>query len=128
MLTSILSGRIETNRILAKAIGDSKVKPDSFITMSGVGYYEPHKTNVYTEDWKQPSNRLVEGNYFMNLAKDWEDAGNLDDTSSKTTRRIIIRSGVVLGSDGGMVANLKPLFVMGLGQTFGNYQNRLEIS
>lgn len=60
----------------------------------------------------------------MDLANDWENAAKLKEETRKKTRQVIIRSGVVLGSDGGMVLNLKIMFSMGLGQTFGEYQNQ----
>lgn len=55
----------------------------------------------------------------MKLADDWEKAAKLKEGVSKTTRQVIIRSGVVLGSDGGMVQNIRIMFSMGLGQSFG---------
>lgn len=111
-----LTGRIGTNKILVEAIQEAKQKPQSFIKVSGVGYYEPHEMSVYNEKWKQQGHT---NDYLMNLARDWEEAGELDDESSKITRQVIIRSGVVLGSDGGLIHNLSPFFKIGLGQTYG---------
>lgn len=55
----------------------------------------------------------------MKLAKEWE-ASSLLDGNNKTTRRVIIRSGVVLGPDGGIIKQLKLPFSLGLGGPLGS--------
>lgn len=83
-----------------------------------MGYYAPSPLEVRDETWKQTG---MEKDFFMKLANDWEKAAKLDDSASKDTRQVIIRSGVVLGSDGGMVQNIRIMFSLGLGQSFGEF-------
>lgn len=120
------TGRIETNRILVKAIQSAQVRPKAFIATSGAGYYPPSETFEYDENWTQPDRLQVPatgdtgaGKYLMELARDWEKASELDESRAPEVRRVIIRAGVVIGRDGGMIANLKIPFSLGLGGPIG---------
>lgn len=116
----VYESRIGTNKLLAEAIDGAKTKPKSFVTISGVGYYDPKSKTEYTEDWRQPETKGKD--YLMNLARDWEEASRLDESKSPTTRRVIIRAGVVVGKDGGIMANLMLPFKLGLGGPIGSGQ------
>lgn len=116
----VYTSRVETNRLLAQAIDEAKTKPRSFVTVSGVGYYKPCETTEYTEEWQQPAGEQTD--FLMKLASDWEEASKLDEAKSPNTRRVVIRSGVVIGSDGGIVANLMLPFKLGLGGRVGSGQ------
>lgn len=75
---------------------------------------------VYTEDWVQPEETSVQKkDFLMKLAHDWEISGQLNSDLAPSTRRVIIRSGVVIGPDGGIIGNLKNQFKFGLGASFG---------
>lgn len=117
MSVSTSTGRIETNRLLVDAIHTAAVKPKAFVTVSGVGYYEPSEKVIYDENWTQPESNGRD--YLMNLARDWEKSGELDDQHAPTTRRVIIRAGVVIGKDGGIIGNSKLPFLLGLGGPIG---------
>lgn len=115
----VYSSRISTNKLLAQAINDAQQKPSSFVTVSGVGYYKPDDKFEYNEEWTQPENRA--GNdYLMNLARDWEDSSIIDTQLAPTTRRVVIRSGVIIGSDGGVIYNSRFFFSSGLGGPLGS--------
>lgn len=116
---AVYDSRIGTNRILVEAIHGAKNKPDSFVTISGVGYYKPHPTFQYSEEWTQSENKY-DKDYLMTLAYDWENASILDEQLAPNTRRTVIRSGVVLGPDGGVIANMKLPFTLGLGGHLGD--------
>lgn len=117
----LYDSRINTNRLLVDAIHKSPSKPKAFVTISGVGYYEPSDTVEYDENWTQPDDvKSKKGKYLMELAKDWELAGELDEQKAPSTRRVIIRSGVVIGNDGGIVKNSKLPYMFGLGGPLGN--------
>lgn len=117
----MILGRINTNRILVKAIHEAKAKPKCLITASGVGYYEPNGKTVYTEDWLQPEESSAKPiNFIMDLARQWEKASELDEGLAPTTRRAVVRIGVVIGSDGGIVKNSKAQFKFCFGGTVGD--------
>lgn len=112
-------GRIETNRTFVQAIHKATNKPKAFVTVSGVGYYKPDENKVYDEEWTQPEN---EQDFLATLARDWEKSSELDEQLAPSTRRIIIRSGVVLGHDGGVVKNMLTPFLMCAGGPIGRLQ------
>ncbi|XP_022905686.2 epimerase family protein SDR39U1 [Onthophagus taurus] len=104
---NVFNSRVETTSVLSRAIAESKVKPGSFVTISGVGIYKPDNNEVYTEESK-----TYEFDFFSKLCIEWEKAAKL---SGEETRLVTIRSGVVLGRDGGMIKQLYMPFFLGLG-------------
>lgn len=118
----VYTSRIESNQILVKAIHESVKKPECFVTMSGVGAYPTDNSDkVFDENWTMPADAKVgEQNFLIKLVQDWEKASELNADIAPTTRRIITRSGVVLGPDGGIIANLKLPFRLGLGGPLGS--------
>lgn len=111
-VSEIWKSRVDTTKLLAKAITEANKAPDVFVTMSGVGYYRPSPTNEYTESSEAGDD------WIAKLAMDWESAGTLPENLS--TRRVIIRSGVILGKDGGMIQMLRPLIKLAGGQKIGS--------
>ncbi|CAG2101633.1 unnamed protein product [Medioppia subpectinata] len=104
---NVFNSRIETTKLLAKSIKRMAKKPDVFVTISGVGAYEPSLTKEYTEESEC-------GHDFMaQLCREWENAAILPPELG--VRNVIIRSGVVLGKDGGIVNEIFYPFYMGLG-------------
>ncbi|XP_005109612.1 epimerase family protein SDR39U1 [Aplysia californica] len=109
----IRASRVDKTRLLSAAIAQSSKPPKVFVSLSGVSYYKPHPNKEYTEE------SLVEPyDYLSELTRDWERAAALPDTVS--TRSVIVRTGVVLGKDGGMVQNLKTPFYLGAGGPIGS--------
>jgi len=113
---NVWASRVLTTRTLASAINRAEVKPKVFISMSGVGYYKPSATEEYTED--SPGGDF---DFLSKLAKDWEEASILP-SSCSSVRRVVIRSGVVLGREGGMINNLFWPFFFGVGGPVGTGQ------
>jgi len=98
--------RIETTKKLLKEIADLEKKPRQFISVSAVGIYEEDK--VHEDDSTQYGT-----SYLALLAKEWEQqASKAEQLGLKTT---ILRLGVVLGHNGGVIEELKLVFKIGLG-------------
>lgn len=112
---NVWNSRINTCAALSRAI--QEVSPDEeprvFVSMSGVGIYEPSTTATYTED-----SPIKEFDYLSKLCVNWEKAATLPESSQ--CRNVIIRSGVVLGRDGGMIKQLYLPFYLGLGGPIGS--------
>nr|CAH7713263.1 unnamed protein product [Callosobruchus chinensis] len=108
---NVYNSRVNTTAALAKAIDDASVKPSVFVTISGVGAYKPDPKKEYTEE--SPCGNF---DFFSKLCKDWESAAKL---SKEKCRVVTIRSGVVLGRDGGMIKQLYLPFYLGLGGPIG---------
>ncbi|CAB3383752.1 Hypothetical predicted protein [Cloeon dipterum] len=109
---NVYSSRINTTQWLAEAIDKASAKPEVFITVSGVGYYKPSETEVYNEH--SPGGDF---DYLSKLCTDWEAAAKLG--HSADVRQVTIRSGVVLGRQGGMIQNLYWPFYFGVGGPIG---------
>jgi len=108
----VYNSRINTNYLLAKAIAKSKEKPKAFIHMSGVGYY-PTGHDVHDE-----SSEGGKHDFLARLVTDWEKAALLPQGDS--TRVVSLRSGVVLGRQGGLVEQTIIPFSLGLGGRMGS--------
>ncbi|XP_063313184.1 epimerase family protein SDR39U1 [Pelobates fuscus] len=114
----VISSRIETTQTLAKAISLSDNPPRSWTLVTGVGYYPPSRTQQYSED--SPGG---DADFLSQLVRDWEAAAQLPitDRNSKT-QLVIIRSGVVLGRDGGALPSMLWPFRLCLGGPVGSGQ------
>ncbi|XP_070574776.1 epimerase family protein SDR39U1-like [Ptychodera flava] len=109
--TEVQNSRIETTRALADAINKTQEKPKVFVTMSGVGFYKPSLEAEYTED--SPGG---DADFFAKLCQQWEDAGR----QAKDVRHVIVRTGVVLGKDGGAMQQMIWPFWFGVGGKIGS--------
>uniref|UniRef100_A0A0V0G9Y5 Putative nucleoside-diphosphate sugar epimerase n=1 Tax=Triatoma dimidiata TaxID=72491 RepID=A0A0V0G9Y5_TRIDM len=106
---NVWNSRINTTFTLAKAITNAKMKPNVFVTISGVGIYKPGVLECYDEYSKVGQSF----DFLSKLALEWEKAAQLPlDTG---VRSVIIRSGVVLGRQGGMIKSMFLPFFFGLG-------------
>lgn len=105
---NVFNSRVNTTALLARAIENAPTKPEVFITICGVSLYKPSDTKVYTEDDKGE-----DYDFLSNLCINWEKAATLP--ASLGVRNIKIRTGVVLGREGGMIKSLYFPFFFGLG-------------
>jgi uncharacterized protein (TIGR01777 family) len=103
--------RVVGTRALVDALRDLPKRPRLLISASGVGYYGDRGEEILTE-------RAAAGSGFMaELARDWEaEAMRAADVG---LRVVILRSGVVLSKDAGILRKLLPPFRIGLGGPIG---------
>jgi hypothetical protein len=107
----IVSSRLVTTNALAKACMFAKKKPEVFIQASAIGYYPNSLTGVYDEE-------SPHGNTFLSiLTKDWEAVAMHD--VPPEIRLVIIRTGIVLSSKGGMFPQLTFPIKLFVGSWFG---------
>lgn len=112
---NVFNSRINTTISLAKVINEAQQKPSVFVTISGVGAYKPNQEKEYTED-----SVCEEFDFFSKLCKNWEKAADLNAETKSHCRVVTIRSGVVLGREGGMIKQLYLPFYLGLGGPVGD--------
>lgn len=113
---NVFNSRINTTKLLATKINElGPKKPSVFVTISGVGIYKPDQVKQYTED-----SYCEEFDFFSKLCKQWEEAAALNAETVSSCRLVTIRSGVVLGRNGGMIKQLYLPFYLGLGGPVGN--------
>lgn len=109
---NVRNSRVNTTHTLAQAITKARQKPNVFVSMSGVGVYKPSTAAEYDED----SDVGMPFDFLSELCHEWEAAARLPD---KNVRSVTVRSGVVLGRQGGMIKQLYVPFFFGLGGPVG---------
>lgn len=111
--SEILVSRIESTKILNKAILKCENPPKHFINSSTATIYR------HSEDKEMDEYTGEIGNDFsMNVAKSWEET--FYEVETPKTLKTAIRTSIVLGKDGGAFVPLKKLTQLGLGGKNGN--------
>lgn len=107
----LYESRIETTRELINIMEIMDKKPQAFICASAVGIYKENKTH---------DERSSEyGTHYLSLlVKDWEREAKRAEWLD--IRTVILRFGVVLGSNGGAYKEMRQIFNMGLGGIIGS--------
>lgn len=106
----ILESRVETTRLLAEAC--AAVGGRRLVSSSAVGYYGPRDMTELGED--APAG----DDFLAGVCVEWERA--LDPARGAGSSIACIRTGVVLGSDGGALRRMKLPFQLGLGGPLGS--------
>jgi uncharacterized protein (TIGR01777 family) len=88
----LLHSRVDAGIAISNAFQKTSKKPGVLIQASGIGYYGPHEKKPLAED--APSG----DDFLALLAANWEASTKIVD--SLGVRRVIIRSGIVLGNKG----------------------------
>jgi len=103
--------RLSITRALVAAMREAPQPPSVFISGSAIGYYgsEPDATL----DESSPAGR----DFLGGLCADWEAAAR--EAESDTCRVVLLRTGLVLARDGGLVAKLRPPFMFFVGGPTG---------
>ncbi|QGJ70152.1 Nucleoside-diphosphate sugar epimerase [Planctomycetales bacterium 10988] len=110
--TQLRNSRILSALNLVEAIHQSKEPPKVFVSTSAIGYYGEDVPSDRQEDSPRGEGFLAQ------LCADWETVAQ---KASKSGVRVpIVRVGVVLSKDGGIIEKLAPQFRWGLGGKIGN--------
>ncbi|KGQ32260.1 epimerase [Gallibacterium genomosp. 2] len=107
----LIDSRVHITQQLVELINRSNQPPHTFISGSATGYYGHNNQTTLTE--KMPAANDFQGQ----LCKQWENAA-----LQANTRVCLLRTGLVLGSYGGMLAKILPLYSHWLGGKLGNGQ------
>lgn len=104
--------RVDSTQNLVKLIEQNLSSPlEFFISASAIGIYPVNTQTLLSEE----SN--LGHSYLAELCKMWEGATA---ALTKTKRKVIIRTGVVLEKTGGALKKMLPPFLMGLGGPIGD--------
>ncbi len=103
---AIYDSRILTTRRLVAAIGRTSRKPKVLISASAVGIYGDRGDAAITESSPPGSG------FMTDLCAAWEEEAAR--ASNDGLRVVLLRTGLVLGGDGGMLRSLLPLANLGL--------------
>lgn len=105
----MVSSRLDATNACVKFINKSTRPPSLFISGSAVGYYGGFREGEMTET-SAPAD-----DFMADLCLRWEAAAQ-----EAKCRTIILRTGVVLGNEGGVIPKLKPIYKFWLGGKLGN--------
>jgi uncharacterized protein (TIGR01777 family) len=108
----IFGSRIETTEALIEYFKKSKHKPKLLINGSAIGYYGTAKTNDNIDEKSG-----CDDSFSSQLCQKWEAAAL--EAESLGIRTCLIRTGIVLGKNGGALSKMLPPFKMGLGGRIG---------
>ncbi|XP_044144243.1 epimerase family protein SDR39U1 [Bufo gargarizans] len=112
----VIDSRIETTRTVTQAISQSPSPPHTWVVATGVGYYPPSQTQQYTED--SPGGNA---DFLSRLVRDWESAAELPGTEGNPVTQLVkVRTGVVLGRNGGALPTMLWPFRLCLGGVLGS--------
>jgi uncharacterized protein (TIGR01777 family) len=107
----ILRSRLKATQALVEAMGMSASPPPVFLSGSAVGYYGDRPGVALTEDSPRGAGFLAD------VAEAWEQAAML---APPRTRTVLLRSGMVIGGNGGALKPLRRATSLGLGSTVGS--------
>ncbi len=109
----ILSSRVETTKLLINAVQENLPDhhPHVFINASAIGIYENDKSH-------DEFSKALGTDFLASVCKAWEDATVV--LKELDLRLCIIRIGIVLGTTGGSLLKMLPLFKTGLGGKIGS--------
>jgi uncharacterized protein (TIGR01777 family) len=99
--------RVDAPRAYFEALGSCVQRPTRCVSASAVGYYGTSETATFTES-SPPGN-----GFLAHVCVAWEAAA--DQAAGLGMQVAKIRTGIVLGTDGGALARLLPLFRAGTG-------------
>ncbi|EDW57208.1 epimerase family protein SDR39U1 isoform X1 [Drosophila virilis] len=110
---NVWNSRVNSSKTLSNAI-EAAPQVKSFVNLCGVSLYRPSATKTYTEEDHGESY-----DYMSRLCLAWEEAARSADAGDKACKCSIVRTGAVVGRDGGMIKSIWLPFKLGLGGPMG---------
>jgi uncharacterized protein (TIGR01777 family) len=114
---AILESRIQATRALVHAIRNGTNPPPVFISGSAVGFYGTDAGEPRTEE--SPSG----SDFLAKVCQSWEREAS---AAAEVTRVVLLRTGVVLGRDGGALPRMALPFRFFVGGRIGSGQQPLS--
>jgi len=108
----IVASRVEATRAIVQAIDKASMKPAVLVSGSAVGYYGPVEEGEVTEEWKRGRGFLAE------TCEKWEAEAQM--AVRLGVRVATLRTGVVLGDDGGALRKMILPFKLFVGGPLGS--------
>lgn len=108
----LLNSRVDSTKLLFEKIKDLKIKPESFISASAIGYYEADTSEP------QEEKDLPGKSFLSKLVQQWEE--ETSKFKSLEVRTTIFRIGLVFSKRGGILKKLYPLFKLFFGFPMGS--------
>ena len=106
--------RIKFTQQLVACLSSMSIKPELLISGSAIGFYGDQGDTILTEQ------SLVKSDFSQQLCLDWEYEANK--AIELGIRVCLIRTGLVLGKNGGLLERMLVPYKLGLGGRLGNGQ------
>lgn len=104
----IYDSRINSTKILQQAVNNCINKPKIWLNASSATIYVHSEIHLNTE-----ANGIIGDDFSMNICKSWEK--EFFKTENEETRKVALRTSIVLGNNGGAFTKLKLITKLGLG-------------
>ncbi|MBM3163355.1 MAG: TIGR01777 family protein [Chlorobi bacterium] len=114
--------RIESTRHMVAAIAAAKRKPGLFLSASAIGYYGSFEECGDTAELDESGPRG--GDFLAKICIDWENAAQ--PAGEYGVRLVLLRTGIVLSTKGGMLQKMMTPFSFFLGGPVGSGQQCLS--
>ncbi len=114
----IFDSRVRAGQAVAEAVALAQTRPKVVVQASAVGYYGHTGNRTVAEDSPPGKTFLAE------VCRQWEPSSAA--VEALGVRRVVIRSGIVLGPGGGVLGQMLPAFRLGLGATLGDGRQGLS--
>jgi len=108
----IRSSRIDSTRQIVNALSTQSRRPQVLVNASAVGIYGS-RGDEFLDEQSEPGD-----DFLARVVVDWEQAALL--AESLGIRVVLIRTGLVLGRNGGVLARMLPPFRAGVGGRLGS--------
>ena len=109
----IRDSRVNGTRALASAIAALPNRPGAFVSGSAIGYYGAHRGDELLDETSSAGK-----DYLAETAREWEQS--VAPAADAGIRTAVIRTGLVLGRDGGALQRMLPRFLLGAGGRLGS--------
>lgn len=113
----ILESRVNAGKAIVEAISAAKTKPEVLIQASAVGYYGTHGSEDITED------HAAGGDFLGITCVKWEAV--TEPVEKMGVRRVIVRTGIVMTTKGGVLPQLALPFKLFAGGPIGNGKQQM---
>lgn len=108
----IRNSRVQSAELIYSVLKKHNKRIDVFVSASGIGFYGAiNGEGICTE------NTLPANDFIGKTCQEWEKAADL--MAGLGIRTVKIRTGLVLGKNGGLLNKLTPIFKRGLGSALG---------
>lgn len=108
----LLNSRVDSTKLLFQKVKDLKLKPESFISASAIGYYD------FDTLKPQDENDMPGKSFLSKVVQEWEK--EISKFKSLKVRTTTLRIGLVFSRNGGILKKLYPLFKFFLGVPLGS--------
>jgi uncharacterized protein (TIGR01777 family) len=112
----IVDSRVESGKLLARAIATTSNQVRSVISASAIGYYGPDPAIPNTRPYVETDPPATD--FLGTTGRKWEEA--IEPVTNSGRRLVILRTGIVLSNEGGAYPEFKKTLRFGLASIIGN--------